>query len=191
MTVTAFPPARPKHGGPWTLEDLLDLPDDGNRYEILDGSLLVSPPPQLTHVYSNQELTNLLTRQVPPHLYVTSANAGVTIRPGRTYLVPELVVVPRSIFATEARTADPTDVLLVVEVLSPGNPRRDLITKRRAYAAAGIPQYWIVDPRKRTMAVLTLDGSGEHYVESAVLRPGEPWKTDEPFPLTLDLAEIF
>jgi Uma2 family endonuclease len=191
MTVTAVPPARPKHGGAWTLEDLYDLPEDGNRYEILDGRLLVTPAPYSSHVYANQELTNLLTRQVPPHLYVASTGMGVTIRAGRSYLIPDLVVVPRAMFATDRATADRTDVLLAVEVLSPGNPRRDLITKRRAYAGAGIPQYWIVDHRKRTMSVLTLDGSGEHYVEAAVLRPGEPWKTDDPFPLTLDVAEIF
>ena len=191
MTVTALPPARPKHGGAWTLEDLYDLPEDGNRYEILDGRLLVTPAPRSSHVYANQELTDVLRRQAPHHLYVASTGMGVTIRAGRSYLIPDLIVVPRSVFATERATADRTDLLLAVEVLSPGNPRRDLITKRRAYAAAGIPQYWIVDPRKRTMTVFTLDGSDEHYAESAVLRPGEPWKTDEPFPLTLDLAEIF
>jgi Uma2 family endonuclease len=82
-------------------------------------------------------------------------------------------------------------VLLVVEVLSPSNAKTNLLLKRHEYAAGGIPLYWIVDPERETLTVLTLDGSGERYVESAVVRPGEPWKTDEPFPVTLDLAEIF
>jgi Uma2 family endonuclease len=191
MTMTASPPARPKHGGAWTFEDLFDLPDDGNRYEILDGSLLVTPTPDLPHIYANQELTDLLRRQAPPHLYAASTGMGVTIRVGRTYFVPDLVVVPRSVFATPRATADRTEVLLAVEVLSPSNPKRDLVTKRREYGAAEIPNYWVVDGRRRTMTVFTLDDTGERYVESAVVRPGTPWKTDEPFPLTLDLAEIF
>jgi Uma2 family endonuclease len=124
MSVTASPPARPKHGGAWTFEDVFDLPDDGNRYEILDGSLLVTPSPDFSHIYANQELANVLTRQVPPHLYVAATGMAVTIRAGRSYLIPDLVVVPRSIFATPRATADRADMLLTVEVLSPGNPRR-------------------------------------------------------------------
>jgi len=87
MTMTASPPARPKHGGAWTIEDLVELPaDDDRRYEIHDGSLLVVPYPD---------------------------------------------------------------------------------------------------------TVLTLDGGDREYVESAVVRPGQRWRTDQPFPLTFDLGEVF
>ncbi len=69
--------------------------------------------------------------------------------------------------------------------------RHDLTTKRRDYAMAGIAQYWIVDQEKETMTVLTLDGGDREYVESAVVRPGQRWRTDQPFPLTFDLGEVF
>jgi Uma2 family endonuclease len=84
----------------------------------------------------------------------------------------------------------PSDVLLVVEVLSRSNRGHDLVTKRHYYAVAGIPHYWIADPDEQTLTILTRNDDGQ-YEERAVLRPGDSWKTDEPFPLTIDPAEIF
>jgi Uma2 family endonuclease len=84
----------------------------------------------------------------------------------------------------------PADVLLVVEVLSPSNARTDLVLKRHDYAAEGIPAYWIVDPEKHTLTVLEHDG-GEHYTEVALISPGETFTTDRPFPISIDIADIF
>jgi len=82
-------------------------------------------------------------------------------------------------------------VRLVVEVLSPSPARHDRGMKWEDYAKAGIPNYWIVDHVTQMMTVFRLDGAKGQYVESATVTPGEAWKTDEPFPLTLDLAEVF
>lgn len=187
--MTESPPVQPRHGDVWTIEDLFDLPD-GYRYEILDGSLLVTPPPDKHHGYATQELTNLLVRHTPPDLYPAGAGLGVTIRAGSTYLVPDIVVVHRSIFATPGMAVEPADVLLVVEVSSPNNARRDRVMKRQEYADAGIPLYWIVDRKTQTMTVLKLRKATKEYVEAAVVKPGERWHTDEPFPLAFDLAEV-
>jgi Uma2 family endonuclease len=75
-------------------------------------------------------------------------------------------------------------------VLSPSNSATDLVLKRHEYAAVGIPMYWIVDPVGRTVTVLELrDGPG--YDESAVLKPGDRWSTERPFPLTVTPADYF
>src|SRR2546429_9722407 len=189
--MTESPPARPKHGDAWTIEDLLDLPDDGNRYEILDGSLLVTPPADSFHFSATTALGYRLAQVAPGHLVASAAGLGTNIHLRRTYYIPDILVVERAALQTRVLAVEPSAVRLVVEVLSPSNSGRDLVTKRHDYAMAGIPQYWIVDQEEQTMTVLTLDDSGRRYVESAVVRPGQPWKTDEPFPLTLDLGEIF
>jgi Uma2 family endonuclease len=77
----------------------------------------------------------------------------------------------------------------VFEVLSRSNRAHDLVQKRHDYAAAGIPQYWIIDPDQRTITVLTL--VDKIYVERAVLKPGDIWHTGEPVALTLAPAKIF
>jgi Uma2 family endonuclease len=180
---------RGEPGARWTIDDLADLPE-GYRYEILDGSLVVSPPPDTLHVSAAHKLGRRLDNAAPDTLLATGVGLGVQIRNGLTYLVPDVVVLPWSVLKTQAQAADPADVLLVVEVLSPSNSSHDLITKRHEYAVAGIPQYWIVNQDKRELTVLTLDDSGRHYIERAVVRAGEQWASDEPFPLALDPAQF-
>ena len=83
----------------------------------------------------------------------------------------------------------PADVALVVEVLSPDNAGDDLVMKRHQYGKAGIPHYWIVDQKARTLTVLRHDGA-DGYQEVATVRPGERWETEEPFCLALDPADF-
>lgn len=146
-TVTASPPeprlttfGRKHEGTPWTVDDLGDLPE-GYRYEIFDGSLLVSPPPPLPHVRA----TTILDRAAPAHLYVSTAGGGVSIKAGASYLVPDIAVVQCSAIDRGGPYLLSPDVLLAVEVMSPSNPKNDPVLKRHEYAVAGIPQYWL-DP---------------------------------------------
>jgi Uma2 family endonuclease len=133
----------------------------------------------------------VLARQTPHHLESSPAGFAVRVRGRQSYLIPDVVVMDRLAFQSGGDLLRAQDVLLAVEVLSPGNSRNDLVTKRAEYADGGIPHYWIVDPEEQTLTVLTLDDGGEDYIESAVVRPGQAWKTEEPFPFTLDLGEIF
>ena len=187
MTVTAGVP----HREPWTIDDVDDLPDDGNRYEIADGSLIVSPPPDLPHNSANDYLGDLLKRQAPTDFRVIAVPTGVDIRRRGSYYIPDLVVVPAAVMRTAAKNLSPADVLLVAEVLSPSNRLTDLLLKRHDYAAAGIPHYWIVDRVNRTLTVLVLDDGETTYREEAVVEPGKTWTTDRPFPITVDPAELF
>ncbi len=187
MTVTE-PTVRHPIGAPWTVEDLFNVDDDTHRYELYEGVLLVSPVPGTRHLITTTDLEHILYRAAPADLFVSAANAGVYVS-DRTYFIPDIVVVPRSVFTTQGRGAMPADLRLAVEVLSPSNAGYDLGLKRQAYAKAGIPLYWIVDPEKRAITVLNLrDGA---YIVGSVVRAGERFTTDEPFPVEFDPAEIF
>jgi Uma2 family endonuclease len=176
-------------GEPWTIDDLKDLPDDATgRYEIYDGSLIVSPRPGVFHGRASNRLHRLLTRQAPDDLLV-SQGVGVS-RKRTSYFVPDLFIVHDMAYAKGGDAFHPSGVLLVVEVLSPGNARYDLVIKRDEYANADIPVYWIVDPKKQTLTVLEL-ADDSTYREAAVVAPDQVWRTDKPFPLAFDLAEIF
>ncbi|MFC0532994.1 Uma2 family endonuclease [Phytohabitans kaempferiae] len=189
MTMAASLIPHHEFGAPWTIDDLKDLPDDdGNRYEIYDGSLLVTPHAGKFHGNATNRLHGLMARQVPKELLV-GQSVGVS-RKRTSYFIPDLFVVSEAACAEDGDAFHPTDVLVVVEVLSPSNARQDLILKRDEYALAGIPLYWIVDPRQQTLTVLELAIDGM-YREAQVVRPGEVWRTDKPFPLAFDLAEIF
>jgi len=175
---------------PLTIEDLERLPDIGFRYEIIDGSLVVSPVPAKPHWRVTYRLRRLLEPQAPTQFVVSAENPGIRIDDGRSYLVPDLVALHASKVGADGRGFEPGTFALVVEVLSPSNRSHDLVTKRHHYGKAGVPQYWIVDPRGRQMAVLVHDGQGG-YTEMAVVTPDKVWQTDEPFPIELDLTAVF
>jgi Uma2 family endonuclease len=190
MTVTVSVPH--DFGRIWTIDDLHDLPDDGNRYEIADGSLLVSRAPSVSHGNINDRLRRILERQAPTGIRVLAVGVGIDIHRPRTYYIPDLLITTEAAIAdNDSDNLQPADVLLVAEVLSPSNAGKDLVQKRHDYAAAGIPRYWIVDPRDRTVTVLTLPAGATGYEEETVVRAGEPWDTGTPYPLTVDPAEIF
>jgi Uma2 family endonuclease len=176
-------------GAAWTLDDLDLLPDDGGRHEIIEGSLLVSAAPALPHFYALSYLQRLLIKQAPEQ-YIVGQNVGV-LKAGvaQTYLVPDLVVVPAEPGHQDGKALLPSAVLLVVEALSPSHRSVDTMLKRLHHARMGIPQYWIVDPEAAELTVLR-GRDGDHYREEILVKAGNRWHTDEPFPLTLDPAEF-
>jgi Uma2 family endonuclease len=184
MTMTAHA------AGGRTIADLEALPDDGNRYELSDGSLLVSPSPSLRHIYVQEDLRDLLKAQAPANLRVSVAGAGLKIRNRMNYLVPDLVVFTADAAGGTGHALDVSDVRLVVEVLSPSSGRRDLIEKRQRYAAARISDYWIVDALARTVTLLTLDSDSTVYREEGRIRAGRPAPVTRPFAARLDPAEF-
>ena len=132
-------------GGPWVFEDLpaLDLPDDGRRYEVVDGHLVVTPPPSHVHQRVGSRLLVQLARSCPPE-WETVYEFGLPL--GTDGRVPDLAVV------RAARPDRPgpypwraDDVGLVVEIMSPSSRKTDLFAKPGEYAEAGIPLFWRVD----------------------------------------------
>jgi Uma2 family endonuclease len=141
----------------WTADMARHLPEDGNRYEVVYGELLVTPAPRLWHQQLVQRLSFTLAKYLEIHRAGVVLTSPADISWGRDVLVqPDVFVVP----VEQARTLEWSairDLLLVAEVLSPSTPRHDRFTKRRRYQEAGVPLYWIVDGEARQVEVWTPD----------------------------------
>jgi Uma2 family endonuclease len=166
--------------GRWTEPDLHLFPQDGHRYEIVEGSLHVTPPPvDRAHDTVVDAMVTALRAAAPQDWWVC-ARLGVEI--DTSSLVPDLTVLrPRS---SGAIWVDPVDVALVVEVESPETGRYDRLLKPAIYASAGIPAYWRVEPGT-ALSVYALDGSvyrQVHRVEGAELV-----KLDAPYPMRVGI----
>ncbi|MEX2290063.1 MAG: Uma2 family endonuclease [Mycobacteriales bacterium] len=166
----------------WTVADLYDLPDDGMRYELVDGALVVSPPPVLRHDHTVAQLVLLLAPALPEP-WVVVAGGGLRFD-DRNYRQPDLQVVRRAALAQEL--AAPGDVLLAVEVMSPSSVSADRVSKPAQYAAAGIPYFWRVELRDPVLVTHALEGTV--YRESG--RFPEEVVVDEPLPLHFPLAQL-
>jgi Uma2 family endonuclease len=187
MTMTDTVGYRPKDW--WTIDDLFELPDDQARFELVDGALLVSPAPTPHHGKAQFYLRELLQRQAPAGVAV-SGDIGMRIGSNYTYFVPDLFVIPVAAFDIHPKYLLPADVRLVVEILSEHNRGRDLVLKRHYYSSVGIPRYRIVDPFEHTLTVLSLESDEATEYTAEVVPAGKTWRTDKPFPLTLDPADF-
>lgn len=154
-----------RRGEPLTYSHLAGMPDDGHRYELIDGVLLVTPAPVVGHQRMAFNLARLLADAAPPGVEVLPAPVDLKVSDG-TVVQPDLVVVERP--AADAPFLD-TPPLLVVEVLSPSTRRIDTSAKRLVYEGFGVASYWIVDPDGPSITVLEL-GDGDRprtYAEVA------------------------
>ena len=141
----------------YTYDDLANTPDDGKRYEIIGGELIVSPAPRLDH----QDVVGLWFMLL--RLYVSANRLGkVYTAPTDVRLSPHNTVQPDILFVSRERLhiCRPNYVDgapdLIVEVLSDRTRSIDLVQKRALYAMAGVPEYWLVDLLNQTITVLTL-----------------------------------
>ncbi|HWG74742.1 MAG TPA: Uma2 family endonuclease [Acidimicrobiales bacterium] len=167
------------------LEDLYATPDDGNRYEILDGALVMSPPPGSGHQIVAAELAALLREGARARgLLALFAPLAWRIGPGQVP-EPDLMVVSPEAIGPRAIERPP---LLVVEILSPSGRGRDLSEKRRIYAEGRAEWYWIVDPDEPSLTVLRL--AGDVYDEEARVIGSEAYQTEQPFPVRVVPAEL-
>lgn len=166
-------------GAPLTEDDLAGMPDDGHRYELVEGVLLVTPAPSIPHQTCVVSLVVLLrTARTEGHL-VLVAPTDVRLT-AVTVLQPD-VLVARPADMTLARLEGAP--VLAVEVLSPSTRLIDLGTKRLAYEAAGVPAYWLVDPDVPSLTVLHLEHG--RYVEHVVVTGDEAYIATVPFSVTV------
>ena len=156
-------PVTPGRGEEWTTEMLKLLPDDGLRYEIIDGILIVSPAPRLPHQRTLGRLFRIFEDNCPDDHEVFFA--PVDWQPDElTSLQPDLLVIAKDRVGEINIIENP---LLVVEVLSPSTSRYDRVLKFSRYAEAGIPQYWIVDPRTPSVEVFDIDEHGKYQLTAS------------------------
>lgn len=168
----------------YTVDDLERLPEDGNRYELLDGVLLVTPAPSSGHqIVANRIQTRLSAALDPDHAHVVGP--GAIAVPPRTQLQPDVLVYPAR-FGPRVEWAKITEHWLAVEVLSRSSRMYDREIKRAAYFALGVRQLWLVDQQNRTVEVWR--SQRVHHLERKIVRWRVPASS---LTITLDLASVF
>lgn len=171
-------------GRPLTRADLDATPDDGHRYELVDGTLVVTPAPSRRHQRGVGSLFALLRSRCPTDLEVLVAPFDVVLDDA-TVLQPDVLVFRRS-EGTERGL--PTAPLLAVEVLSPSTRHIDLVLKRSRYEAAGCPSYWVVDPDVPSLTAWELRHGA--YAEVGQVRGEEFLRLALPYPVEVVPARL-
>jgi Uma2 family endonuclease len=176
------------HLGTWTEEDLLSMPDSVQRFELLEGALVVNPPPAGPHQLVSRKLANALSAVATPGWEAVEA-LGVRL-PDNTVFIPDVLVASRdAMLANRSGILDAGDVLLIAEIMSPGSRTMDRITKPAVYAQAGIVSYWRVELQDGPVIFAYRLEEGR-YVEAGTARPGEMLFAEQPFRLALDPADL-
>ena len=180
-----MPTASPKE---WTYEMLESLPDDGNRYEIIDGELFVTPPPAVGHQRAAWELLayfiDYLKRYPVGHGFF--APGDVIVDP-RNVVEPDIFVVPPGFDPKSAGWKDIKGLLLAIEILSPSTAHADRNRKRILYQRFRVSEYWIVDVDARLIERWRpADTRAETLLDSIEWQPS----SDFP-PLRINLHELF
>ncbi len=141
-----------------TYHDYQLLPDDGKRYEIIDGDLYMTPAPLTRHQMIAIRLSHVLMTYLETHPIGTALAAPCDVLLSDVdILQPDLLVVLQDGIAriTDKNVQGPPD--LVIEILSPGTAARDRDLKRKRYEHFGVREYWLVDPDRNTVEILRLE----------------------------------
>jgi Uma2 family endonuclease len=171
---------------PFTVTDLEGMPDDGRRYELIDGELLVSPAPGWPHQEAVFTLYMVLRQGCPPDLRVIGAPFAV--RPDTFNEVQPDVLVARYTDLTQKDL--PRAPVLAVEVISPTSRLRDASLKRAFYARLGAASFWLVDPSLDKPSLTVFELAGGVYTEVAHVIGDETWTAARPFAVRVTPAEL-
>jgi Uma2 family endonuclease len=183
MSVVTIAEAWPAAGRPFTVAELDRMPDDGRRYELLDGVLIVSPRPTTIHQFVAMRLLRVLAGACPDDLCVVPGPA-VELGP-QTEFDPDLVVVRLDQIGGAKFTEPP---LLAVEIRSPGTALVDLNRKKSAYGRFGVPSYWIVNPDPPQPELTVFELQDGRYALAA--KESGPFAVDRPFHVSIDPAGL-
>jgi Uma2 family endonuclease len=168
----------------YTVSDLDLLPDDGNRYEVLAGTLLVTPSPGSAH----QGVAARLSALFAPYILARRLglfSPGVVTLPPLTQLEPDVLVAPPR-FAPGTPWAEISEHWLAVEIMSRSSRVYDREFKRDAYLALGVHEVWLVDVRDRSIEVCVRGGAGR------VVRDALTWSAPaRDMSVQVELAELF
>jgi Uma2 family endonuclease len=172
---------------PLTVADLDLTPDDGQRYELDDGVLVVSAAPMLIHERVRFRLEVLLETSCPPDFFIVGA-PGVEMTEIQ-YRVPDIVVVRAGSVGVADRSVT-SPPALVVEVASPSTARYDRSRKKVVYAEFAIPSYWIVDPDPDQPSITAFTLTGSSYTETAHAAGDQRFVVSSPFRVEIVPADL-
>lgn len=171
----------------YTVEEFAQLPEDNTyRYELQDGVITVSPRPTYDHQLVSGMLFVQIRPQLPRHLKVIQEIDIALDLSTETVRSPDLVIIRAE--AARRRIVRSSDVLLAVEILSPGSIRTDTKIKPDEYDEAGIPNFWVIDPRPPTVTATVYGLYNRGFEESQ--RCEHSFQVDRPCPLTIDLDAL-
>jgi Uma2 family endonuclease len=183
MSVVTIAEAWPAAGRPFTVAELDRIPDDGRRYELLDGVLVVSPRPTTIHQFVAMRLLRVLADACPEDLCVVPEPA-LQLGP-QTEFDPDLVVVGLDQVGGSKFTGPP---LLVVEIRSPSTALIDLNREKSAYERFGVRSYWIVNPDPPQPELTVFELRDGRYAQTATT--AEPFIAARPFAVTVHPARL-
>lgn len=171
--------------GAWTLAELDRLPEDSNKYELVDGELLVTPAPSPAH----EELAARLRELIVPYVAALKLGRVYTprsvVRTDRSQVEPDLMVRPE-MQSLPKKWEDMPTPLLVVEIASKSTRLRDHNQKRKFYREIGVPEYWIVDRETRSIRIISVNARDVVATSSFEWLPGGATE-----PLHIDVAAFF
>ena len=171
-------------GRVFTQADLDAMPDDGNRYELVDGLIVVTPSPSPAHQGISLELSIRLRQACPQALRVRTAPLDVVLG-AHTVIQPDLLIADPATFTDRRVVGAPK---LAVEILSPSTRLYDLNTKKSALERAGCPAYWVVDPSGPSITAWELrDG---RYIQTQHVTGDETFSAETPFQVSFRPAEL-
>jgi Uma2 family endonuclease len=185
MSVVTIPKTWPAIGQSFTTDDLDRMPDDGRRYELLDGVLFVSPRPGTIHQIVAMELAYVLRGARPEGMFVMAEPAVQLTR--TTEFDPDIIVARLEDVGRAKITTPP---LLAVEVRSPSTAVVDLTRKKDAYAAFGVQSYWIVVPDVRRPELTAFELADGRYEESGHVVGDQRFGATRPFPVEVVPARL-
>lgn len=178
-TVPAF-----AHGDRLTRRDLESITDERRRYELVDGTLLVSPSPRPLHQRVVARVLAALTPGCPAECEVLPAPVDVVLDE-HTVLIPDVVIGRRADFTERALVGVP---VLAVEVVSPSSRHIDRYLKPATLARAGCPHYWVIDPKAPSVSWFRLDG--DTYSAVGEVFDDEIAEIEQPYALTMRPSDL-
>jgi Uma2 family endonuclease len=172
----------------WTADLARALPNDGKRYEVLDGELFVSPAPSFNHQRVVQHLFRLFDHWVRRHDIGEAFVAPAEIEfSARRLLQPDLFIIPQTPGFRPRMFSDVGRLLLAVEVQSPTTARADRVVKRNIFQEERVPEYWIVDPHGRVIERWTPNDERPEILSSSIRWQPNP----RVLPVEIDLPHLF
>jgi Uma2 family endonuclease len=196
-TTPIIPPTTDEYSWPaqgeWTYEDYRRLPNDGRRYEIIEGVLYVTNAPSYAHQFTVARVFFRLTQ------FVEEVEAGIVLTAPFEIELPGIArpVLPDIVFirAEKQPAADAANFVgapdLIVEVLSPGTFRVDQSVKLDAYERAGVTEYWLADPKTRSVTIYALPENGSEYILHGQFGPDETLTSQLLPDLQIHVANLF